>query len=128
MRLAGLLLLNAAVLGAAWFAARRWASDPMQRLMDTLLLWYAIQYVAVCVPGALHVLSPWMMAIAALLVSAGLFAACRVRGKPEKKWWHGRLAHVFFGQKHGRDAHATEKFPSSHFKSPGFTPFVYPPP
>ena len=82
MRLAGLLLLNAAVLAAAWFAARRWASDPVQRLLDTLLLWYAIQYAAVCVPGVLHVLSPWTMAIVTLLISAGLFGLSRVMGGP----------------------------------------------
>jgi hypothetical protein len=73
-RLAFLLLLNGTVLAAAWIAARRWTAEPVQRLMDTLLLWFAVQYAAVCIPGVLHVLSPFSISITALLLSGAMFA------------------------------------------------------
>ena len=72
IRLGFLLLLNAAVFTSAWLATRRWARDPVQRLVDSLLLWFTVQYAAICIPGALHVLSNWTMALTALLMSGGM--------------------------------------------------------
>lgn len=73
-RLAFLVLLNGTVLAAAWIAARRWTAEPVQRLIDTLLLWFVVQYAAVCIPGVLHLLSPASIGITALLLSGAMFA------------------------------------------------------
>jgi hypothetical protein len=67
-----LLILNAVVLTAAALAVRRWTGDPVQRWIDTLLIWFAVQYVSVCLPGVLHILSVWTMAGTALLLSGGM--------------------------------------------------------
>ena len=72
IRLGFLLLLNATVLASAWLVTRRWTRDPLQRLVDTLLLWFAVQYAAICIPGALHILSNATMAFIALLLSGGM--------------------------------------------------------
>ena len=71
-RLGFLLLLNAALLVSAWWMARRWTRDPVQHLIDTLLLWYTAQYAAICIPGVFHVLSNGSMAMLTLLLSGGM--------------------------------------------------------
>jgi hypothetical protein len=70
IRLILLLLLNAASLFAAWRLSRAITRDPVQRGVDTLLLWFAIQYAAVGIPGICRVLNPWSIGVAALLLSA----------------------------------------------------------
>jgi hypothetical protein len=72
IRLALLLILNAVVVSAAFYAARRWTRDALQRLLDVALLWYVVQYISVCVPGILHCLSAISMTIAALICAAVL--------------------------------------------------------
>jgi hypothetical protein len=72
IRLTLLLLLNAGVLVPAWLATRRWTTDGVQRIADALLIWFAVQYAAVCGPGLLHVLSPVTMAVTALAMGGGL--------------------------------------------------------
>jgi hypothetical protein len=74
IRLALLLLLNAGVLVPAWLVTRHWTADGVQRLADALLIWFAVQYVSVCAPGILHVLSPVTMAVTALIVSGGVLS------------------------------------------------------
>jgi hypothetical protein len=80
IRLALLLLLNAAVLSAAIYAVKRWTRDPLQRFIDVLLLWYLVQYLAVGLPGMLCCLSPISMSITALLLTGAL------------TWWASRRA------------------------------------
>lgn len=79
IRLASLLLLNAAVIAAGIYAAARWTRDPLQRLIDVLLWWYVVQYVAVGLPGLLGFLSPLTMACTALLLCAALALWARRR-------------------------------------------------
>lgn len=79
LRLLFLLVLNGSVLAAAAYAARRWTRDAIQRAIDAMLLWYAIQYAAICVPGVLHVLNPATMAVVALAAAGGLVAWARRR-------------------------------------------------
>ena len=50
-------------------------------MLDVALLWYVVQYLAVCVPGMLHCLSAISMAIAALLM-AGILVAITCRMEP----------------------------------------------
>jgi hypothetical protein len=69
IRLASLLILNAPILGALVYAARRWTRDPLQRLIDVLLLWYLVQYLAVCLPGLVHCLSAISMSITAMVMA-----------------------------------------------------------
>ena len=77
LRLAGALILNGLVLAASWQFCRRWVrEDWIQRAADTLLLWFAVQYVSVGLPGLAGFLSPWTIAAVALAISAGL-------------WWGG---------------------------------------
>ncbi len=77
IRLGLTLLLNAIVLGATIYAARRWASDSVQRAVDAMLLWYGVQYAAVCLPGVLGILSFAMMSVTALALSGGLVLLAR---------------------------------------------------
>jgi cytoskeletal protein RodZ len=65
-----LVLLNAAVLLAAWRLARRRSADALDAAGDTFLLFYFVQYVSVCltgVAGAMHALT---IGLVALLMSA----------------------------------------------------------
>jgi hypothetical protein len=79
-RLAYALLLQAAVLAGAWrFVRRRVATDWADRAADVLLLNFLVQYLAVTLPGVLGILSPLMIAITTLALSAVLyFAPARV--------------------------------------------------
>lgn len=79
LRLLGLIAINAIVLSAAWFFVGRVVGrERSGRVMDTLLIWYAVQYVAVCGSGLLHVLGVTSMyTIAALLSIAMVGIACR---------------------------------------------------
>ncbi len=72
--------LNAAVLTCAWrFSKRRGSGDAILTLLDTLLLWHVVQYVAVGLPGMLGVLSFGSIAGTALLLSAALWFGARTR-------------------------------------------------
>ena len=96
IRLGFLLLLNAIVLLPAWRLTRRWTGDPVQRLVDTLLLWFAVQYAAICLPGVLHVLSVWTMAGVAILLGAGMEWASRFSvGSIEKSTGETPMPPVF---------------------------------
>ena len=72
MRLFYAAALNGAVLYGAFCFARRRAIDLLDRLCDTLLLWFAVQYAAIVLPGLAHVLNPLSIAIVALLLTGGL--------------------------------------------------------
>ena len=67
-------------------------------------------------PDVMHGLMIAGVALLALM-AVGLFnfrGALVVSAKePGKKWWHGRLARTLFERKRGRDAHATDQFPSA---------------
>jgi hypothetical protein len=78
MRMAHALLLNAAVLASAHhFLRRRGGADALQRILDTLLLWLAIQYASVALCGLAGILSVWTMTAAGLLAGAVLWVAAR---------------------------------------------------
>jgi Glycosyltransferase family 87 len=76
LRLALAILLDGAVIAAAWrFVRRRIDSPAIDRATDALLLIFLIQYVAVAVPGVLGILSPRSIAATALIIAAVLFRA-----------------------------------------------------
>jgi hypothetical protein len=69
------VLLNAAVLAAAlWVCRRRGSASVSQNLLDAGLLWYAVQYLAVGVPGILRCLTPVSITVVALLLVALMVA------------------------------------------------------
>ena len=75
LRLLHLLALNAAVLGAACrFAKKKTAPDRLTTCVDALLIWYAVQYLSIALPGLLGSLGPASMT----LTAAGLAGAL---------WW-----------------------------------------
>ena len=82
IRLGLTLLLNAAVLAAAIWAARRWTGDPVQCAIDAMLLWFAVQYAAVCLPGLLGIFAPISMVVAALLLSGCLVSIANRKSAP----------------------------------------------
>jgi hypothetical protein len=68
------LVLNAAVIAGAYrFARRRLSTGRGQALLDAALFAYAIQYLAVGIPGLLGALSPMSMTLVALLLSTLLW-------------------------------------------------------
>ena len=74
MALGWCVLLNLAVFAAAYrFANRRMGGDWVQVILDALLLFYAVQYVAVGIPGVLGVMRPGVIAVFAILISVGLW-------------------------------------------------------
>ena len=76
LSLAWCILLNALVFASAYrFALRRMTEDRGQAVLDAGLLGYAIQYLAVGVPGLLELLNPWSMTAVATLLAVALFVA-----------------------------------------------------
>jgi hypothetical protein len=69
------LLLNLAVLVAAWRLARRFGEDRISIACDTGLLFYLVQYLSVCIPGALGALHALTVTLVAILLSAGIALA-----------------------------------------------------
>src|SRR5215213_8952231 len=79
LRLLAAVLLNALVLWSAWRFTRRFEADRIQRACDALLLYYLVQYLAVCVPGLLGALGPVTMTAAAVAMAVPLALAGRRR-------------------------------------------------
>src|SRR5688572_25915473 len=78
LRMGHALLLNAVVLASAYhFFRRRGSADPLQRVLDTLLLWLTIQYASVALCGIAGILNVWTMTSAALLACVVLWLAAR---------------------------------------------------
>jgi len=57
---------------AGWRLARRFTDDAFHAAGDAFLLFYAVQYVAVCLPGVCGILTPVTIASVALIVSIAL--------------------------------------------------------
>lgn len=74
LRLLIFVAVQLLVLFASWrFVARR-VDGTLQRMIDTLLLTYIVQYVAVGVPGVIGFLSPVAMLGVAVVIAIGLLA------------------------------------------------------
>ena len=84
LRLLYAFLLNAAVLWAGWRAGRR--LNPDDRLAaagDACLVYYLIQYLAVCVPGLVSALHPLTIAAMAIVLAGAIgLAASRIKPPP----------------------------------------------
>jgi hypothetical protein len=86
LRLLLAIALNALVIAcAARFVCRRITGDRIDAAADTLLVWLAVQYVAVGLPGLAGVLNWISIALAAMACSAWL-------------WWAGRGEDLRGGQ------------------------------
>jgi hypothetical protein len=84
LRLIWALGLNAAVLVSAWrFVKRRQGGDVVSRCVDTGLLYYLVQYLVIGGLGLVGLLTPGMITLAALLLSAGLWLASMRRPSTE---------------------------------------------
>jgi hypothetical protein len=67
------LLLNAAVLAAAFaFTRRQGGGGMLQAACDALLIYFVVQYAAVALPGAVGMFNVWTMSAVALLPAAGM--------------------------------------------------------
>ncbi len=83
MALGWCLLLNAAVFAAAWrFASRRMAEDRGQALLDALLIYFFVQYMAVGIPGLLGVLGAGGITVTAVLICAGFWWGAGGKARP----------------------------------------------
>ncbi|HYO07947.1 MAG TPA: hypothetical protein VER17_03170 [Tepidisphaeraceae bacterium] len=78
-RLLFAVLLNLLTLWASWRLARRLTDDRLDAAGDALLLYYLVQYAAVCVPGALSALHPLTIGAVALLCSGAIGLAGSLR-------------------------------------------------
>jgi hypothetical protein len=82
-RLLILMLLNAAALAAAVrFVRRHHIRDWPQVVIDTVMIWYLVQYLSVALPGVLGVLSFGAMALVAVVLSIAMVLAPAARGAP----------------------------------------------
>ena len=80
-----MLLLTALVFGCAhWFARRMSSGDWVERLLDALLITFVIQYASVCLPGLVGALTPWSIAVTAVLGCALLGAVAREKPVPPR--------------------------------------------
>ena len=68
-----LLLLNAFVLYSAWKMSGRWTDSILQRLIDMMLIWYGVQYIAVALPGLFGWLNGWSMSAVGISLSCGMY-------------------------------------------------------
>ena len=82
------VMSNVVVFGSAWrFTGRRVTASRSQAVFDAALLGYAVQYVAVGLPGMFGLLRPGVVAAVALACSAGLTWAA---GRRRRLAWGGR--------------------------------------
>lgn len=77
IRLLIFVAVQSLVLVAAWRFVSRFINGRLQRLIDTLLLTYLIQYASVGLPGVVGVLSPVSMLLTATVISIGMLVATR---------------------------------------------------
>jgi hypothetical protein len=77
LRLAHLVGLNALMLGVCVWTARRFSRDRFQNVSDALLLWYAVQYVAIGAPGMAGMLNASSATFTAVALLALLWLATR---------------------------------------------------
>lgn len=104
LRLLIFVAVQSFVLFAAWRASRRWTTaGRLQRLMDTLLVTYVIQYLAVGLPGMAGLLSPISMLLTATLLAGGV-------------WW--------LGGANDRSTTSTVSPPASFFRHPSTLPLI----
>lgn len=86
LRLAVLLALAALTYFASWrFVSARIDTPPADRLADTLLLFFVIQYASVALPGVVHLLTPLSIALTTVLLSVGLIFCSRPRIEPSPR-------------------------------------------
>ncbi len=82
LRLLIFVVVQALVLFAGWRFVSRFVADTLQRMIDTLMLVYVIQYVAVGLPGMFGFLSPIAMLGIAVFVSIGMLLLTPSPGTP----------------------------------------------
>jgi hypothetical protein len=83
LRLLYAILLHALPFAAAYLLAGRWAGgDPIQRMLDSLLLLLAVEYIAIGLPGVLGTLSPLTATAVALLAGTAMAWAGWRRSPP----------------------------------------------
>ncbi len=90
LRLLVFIAVQSWVLFCCWHFVAGRITDTLQRMIDTLLLVYVVQYVAVGLPGMLGVLSPIAMLAAASIMS-GLLLLTPSRGIPGIGGSEGRV-------------------------------------